>query len=126
MKAPEKYRITTGKLKSEEADGNNGAFLIPKPHDRTLFFSVICSDQLGWEHVSVSLLSKPKRYFHSVHRCPTWDEMCFIKDMFWDEDEAVMQLHPAKKDYVNNHPYVLHLWKPTTGEKIPTPNSLFV
>lgn len=63
-----------------------------------------------WEHVSVSF----------SHRCLTWEEMCKIKDMFFFEDEAVMQIHPEKKNYVNFHEYTLHLWRPKTKE-IPLP-----
>ena len=37
-----------------------------------------------------------------------------------EDDEVVMQLHPAKKDYINNHPCCLHLWKPEK-EEIPLP-----
>lgn len=40
--------------------------------------------------------------------------MCFIKDLFWGEEEVVMQLHPAKSQYVNQHDYCLHLWRPKT------------
>lgn len=69
----------------------------------------------GWEHVSVSL----------KHRTPTWDEMCFVKDLFWEEDECVIQYHPAKSDYVNFHPYCLHMWKPIEIE-IPKPPSWMV
>jgi hypothetical protein len=65
----------------------------------------------GWEHVSVSL----------ADRCPTWDEMQFVKEMFWRDEEAVMQLHPPKSTYINVHPYVLHLWRPTGGGGIPLP-----
>lgn len=46
--------------------------------------------------------------------------MSVVKDMFFEEEEAVMQLHPKKSEYVNNHPNCLHLWRPTNGE-IPTP-----
>lgn len=67
----------------------------------------------GWEHVSVSL----------ANRCPTWDEMCFVKDLFWSPAEAVMQLHPPQSEYVNNHPYCLHLWRHAT---IPLPPSIMV
>lgn len=63
-----------------------------------------------WEHVSVT----------TSYRCLTWEEMCKIKDMFFLEDEAVMQIHPAKKNYVNVHNYTLHLWRPKTKE-IPLP-----
>lgn len=62
-----------------------------------------------WEHVSVSL----------PHRCPTWDEMVFVKDLFWNEDETVIQFHPKKSEYVNNMPYCLHLWKPLKELELP-------
>lgn len=62
-----------------------------------------------WEHVSVS-----------VHnRCPTWDEMCIVKDLFWDDTECVVQLHPPKSDYINAMPYCLHLWKPKRAVELP-------
>lgn len=54
-----------------------------------------------WEHVSVS----------RINRTPTWNEMCRIKELFWDDDETVVQFHPKKSEYVNRHPYCLHLWK---------------
>ncbi len=69
-----------------------------------------------WEHVSVSV---------KAQRCPTWEEMCFIKDMFWNEDECVMQLHPPIQNYVNEHKYCLHLWKPMDRD-IPQPPSILV
>ncbi len=47
----------------------------------------------GWQHVSCS----------TEHCCPNWQEMCFVKDAFWNEEEIVFQLHPKKSDYINNH-----------------------
>ena len=41
----------------------------------------------GWDHVSVSYRN----------RCCTWEEMCQIKDMFFRDDETVVQYHPAEK-----------------------------
>lgn len=76
---------------------------------------IIASDGMGWEHVSVSRES----------RCPTWDEMCAVKNLFWNEDETVIQFHPPKTEYVNNHPFCLHLWKPIDFE-IQTPDSWLV
>lgn len=64
----------------------------------------------GWEHVCVA----------TDHRCLTWDEMCIIKDAFFYEDEEVIQIHPKKENYINIHPYCLHLWKPKNA-KIPLP-----
>lgn len=97
---------------SDESIGMNGMFFIP--HLREIFRCVV-SDGEGWEHVSVSLNK----------RCPTWDEMCFIKGVFWGDDECVIQYHPVKAEYVNNHPFCLHLWKPQ-GVEIPTPPKVFV
>ncbi len=62
---------------------------------------VIASYGDGWEHVSVSL----------QRRCPTWDEMCMVKDFFWGEEDTVIQYHPAKSEYINFHPFCLHLWR---------------
>lgn len=62
----------------------------------------------GWEHVSITLTD--------VERCPKWDEMAYIKDLFWNEDELVVQLHPPKDQYVNLHPHCLHLWRPVEGD----------
>jgi hypothetical protein len=55
----------------------------------------------GWEHVSVSY----------PNRTPTWEEMCKVKEMFWKDEECVIQYHPPKSEYVSVHPYCLHLWR---------------
>lgn len=111
---PNKYRIRTGRFGTDESYGNNGAFFIPGRPGKPPF-KVIASDQEGWDHVSVSL----------PDRCPTWDEMCRIKAMFWDDEDTVMQLHPPKSEWVNNHSYCLHLWRPQTIS-IPRPPSIMV
>lgn len=96
-------------------DKHNGAFEIPIGNNKIAF--VIASDGMGWEHISVSI--------KNVDRCPKWSEMCEIKSMFFEDDEVVMQLHPKRSEYVNNHNYCLHLWKPINQE-IPTPPSILV
>lgn len=55
----------------------------------------------GWEHVSV----------RHRDRIPTWEEMCQVKDLFWQDEECVIQFHPPKSVYYNKHPNVLHLWR---------------
>lgn len=76
---------------------------------------IIASWGMGWEHVSVS----------TERRCPLWDEMCYIKSLFWRDDESVVQFHPSRDRYVNNHPYCLHLWRPTE-ETFPMPPTYMV
>ena len=131
FKVPEEYRILSGLLSSSKEDGNNGVFLIPNYISKLGNISVIASEGCApdssesWEHVSVSLM----------HRCPNWYEMCSIKSVFWDDDDVVMQIHPAKKDWVNNHQYCLHLWRPIDqeiplppkiGQEIPLPPKIMV
>ena len=58
-----------------------------------------------WDHVSVSKIYKP----------PTWDEMCYVKLLFFGDEECVVQFHPPKSQYVNLYPNVLHLWKLANG-----------
>ena len=60
----------------------------------------------GWEHVSVEVMAR---------RLPTWGEMCFIKDLFWDLEEEVIQIHPKLSEYVNLAE-ALHLWRPINGD----------
>lgn len=110
---PDKLRIATGRLSSTCKDGNNGAFEITLRHSQK--FLVIASDGMGWEHVSVSRRD----------RCPTWEEMCQIKGIFWDGADCIVQYHPPESEYVNNHPYCLHLWRPM-DVALPMPNSMMV
>lgn len=82
-----------------------GAFRFPGPvADKGSSFLAIVSDGLDWDHVSVSL--------PGLNRCPTWEEMHYIKKLFFEDSEVVMQLHPAETSYVNMHPFCLHLWRP--------------
>ena len=55
-------------------DSGNGVF---KVYVGGKSFRVIASNGMGWEHVSVSPGSAQRKC------CPTWDEMCAIKDMFF-------------------------------------------
>lgn len=113
FKVPEQYRDPQY---STYADGNNGLFWIPGRSAREQM-KVIASDGEGWEHVSVS-----KRY-----ECPTWDQMCFIKNLFWDDQEDMaVQYHPPKSLYVNNHPYCLHLWRMVSDIPMPMPHPRLV
>lgn len=114
MRVPEHCRIRTGPTGSDSSYGNNGAFWVTlKTFGQRVL--VIASDEGGWEHVSVS----------RQDRCPTWAEMCEVKDLFFGPDEWVMQYHPAASDYVNHHPYCLHLWRPV-GMEFPVPPAWMV
>lgn len=120
---PNKNRVTTGIMASDDSFGNNGCFCIQIGND---LFHIIASDGEAmkgkielWEHVSVHAVKNKKQ------ETPTWDDMCKIKDIFWDEEDAVVQYHPKKSEYVNRHPNVLHLWRPVV-QKLPTPPKILV
>ena len=51
--------------------------------------------------------------------------MCQVKDLFWEEEEVVVQFHPKKSEYVNMHEGCLHLWR-STEKEFPTPPSILV
>jgi hypothetical protein len=118
---PDDYRIRTGQLASTDEYANNGAFALAYKRvsdGRENGLLCIASDGADWEHVSIST-GKP--------RCPYWVEMCFIKDIFWDEDDAVIQIHPPAAEYVNHHPYTLHLWRKVgTNDFFDMPDSILV
>jgi len=103
-------------LEEDRIDGPfgewNGAFRVRVGSANLL---IICSDGMGWDHVSVSLAT----------RCPTWTEMCCVKAMFFGDETSVMQLHPPKSQWINNHPFCLHLWRPQE-ESIPLPPAITV
>ena len=111
---PERFRVTAGPMATSLVKhGNNGLFFIPLRDTATntvLTARAIASDGDDWEHVSVSFQTKT----------PSWDVMCTIKDLFWGPDDSVMQIHPPHKEYVNFHPYCLHLWRPI-GQDFPRP-----
>ncbi len=101
----EAYRLRYGEYGSQPGQ-LFGCFYIPF---KSVELKVIICDagvdpndpNYGWDHVSVSL----------HNRCPNWVEMCFVKDLFWNDDEVVLQFHPNKTSYVNIMPFCLHLWR---------------
>ena len=113
----EKFRVTNNIMINSmyvpQKEGSVEGYFVIQYGKRKL--NVICGVGEGWNHVSISLR----------HRCPTWDEMCFIKDLFFKSDETAIQFHPCKDQYVNVGRYVLHLWQPMDQEiKLPPKHML--
>lgn len=78
--------------------------------------SFIFSFDAGWEHLSIRPFNK--RF------TPSWDEMSTAKNIFWHEEEAAIQIHPPKSEYVNNLSNCLHLWRCTYREMVLPPSCL--
>jgi hypothetical protein len=97
-------------------EGQNGRFVLQGPCGCKLHIISVDGKETGWEQVSVSTERR---------RSPNWLEMCFVKDLFWDEEECVVQFHPPLSQYVKNNRYCLHLWKPRHAA-IPQPPSALI
>lgn len=100
----DRYRMRTADILAAHGnfgDEYNGMFLMPSPMDKRAM-KILASNGEGWDHVSVSRMD----------RIPYWTEMNYVKDLFFYEEEVVMQLHVPKAMHVNYHPRCLHLWRP--------------
>jgi hypothetical protein len=94
--------LERGRRQGDPSWGPYGQFFVRGPEDAVLCIVASGADEddeaaQGWEHVSVS----------APRRTPTWAEMCFVKDLFWDEEETVLQFHPPKSQYVPMPPSIL-------------------
>lgn len=103
------YRVRKGLLASGDMLGKTGAFEIGP-----LMVLALFPDPHGWEHVIVS----------RIDHTPSWEEMCEVKELFWDAEAVVWQYHPPKSEHTNVHPFALHLWK-KCGFEMPMPPSIF-
>lgn len=135
------YRIESGGMGTPRDGARRGAFIIQVADQRKeTVLMVIATDgcddnnipidnpSLRWEHVSVHTrydVGKPGKPDLRM-RIPTWPEMCLIKSLFWEGEERVMQFHPPESEYVNQHHFVLHLWKPIDEIEASWPNRLLV
>jgi len=111
----ERGRVSSGSYATARGDTYGYFFLVTNTGQRLGVMISSGSEEICWEHVSVS----------HQKRCPTWEEMCWVKDLFFDEEEVVVQYHPRKSEYVNYHPFCLHLWKPLQAA-LPTPPPIAV
>lgn len=119
----DKYRDRLKEIKcygySSEYQANAGIFNIPTKGVRKGLHVIASSGSMtgseGWDHVSISLPT----------RCPDWNEMCMIKDLFFYPDEVCFQLHPAESDNISNHRFCLHIWH-NKSKPVPLPPSTMV
>lgn len=135
IQLPEQHRMTgpDAPRPTERGFPVGGCFLLRGPQ-----FDLLCIASTGlgwseaglpgapWEHVSVQVVRGSRGGGReSAGRTPNWREMCIVKDAFWPEEDCVVQFHPPKSEYVNCHPFVLHLWRPVNLE-LPRPPAICV
>lgn len=123
----EQFRHTkaTHPMATQEGD-RHGVFYIP--HGTSSFIFIFDDgtsmeggvDGTAWEHLSFRAVDGQGK-----NRTPSWEECCWAKQLFWEPEECVVQFHPPRSEYVNNHKNVLHLWK-KLGEDFPRPAPILV
>lgn len=101
----DRVRATYGGIGDETC----GVFIVRVPGTGAVL-RVIASCGEGWDHVSVSRPS----------RCPTWEEMSFVKRAFFRDDEWAIEYHPPIKENISVHDFCLHLWR-LQGGVMPIP-----
>ena len=62
-----------------------------------------------WLHVSLAHQS----------RMPSWDELRRVKSWLMGPDARAIQVLPPESEYVNLHPFCLHLWQCLDGDVLP-------
>ena len=76
---------------------------------RVMISGGVYGDGRRWLHLSVS----------HRERVPDWDELKAVKSEFMGDRAHAVQVFPPKDQWVNDHPYCLHLWHCLDGEPLP-------
>lgn len=62
-----------------------------------------------WRHLSVS---RP-------HSMPKWEDLVNVKEWFLGKESKAIQVIPPRSQYVNIHPFCLHLFECLSGDILP-------
>lgn len=95
-----------------DADGFKGFFRFEI--DEEIVRCLATSDK-GWQHVTVHIVGQDEP--------PTWKFLCQVKDLFWEPDDWVLQIHPPKNSKVHYQKGYAHLWR-SISEIQPLPDEL--
>jgi len=66
-------------------------------------------DGRTWLHVSLSRASK----------LPSWSDLRAVKNAFIGPEKMAVQVLPREAEYVNLHPFTLHLWHCQDTDPVP-------
>jgi hypothetical protein len=89
--------------------GSGGGFR--RGNIQVLFTVARYDDGRTWIHASVCGRRGENNWF-----LPDWEDIKRVKHDFIGPDRWAYQVFPSEKDYVNKHPYVLHLYALLEGE----------
>jgi hypothetical protein len=113
----DQFRLRVGPITSPNG-ATYGAFQIPLAGPSGIVvLNCIASDGFDgtkdwrWEHVSCHAVDFAGTKA-MAQRIPSWTEMDYLKDLFWNQEETVVQYHVPKSKHINHNEHVLHLWRP--------------
>lgn len=66
-------------------------------------------DNKNWIHLSISRKDK----------LPSWSEFVQVKEIFLGKESTAIQVIPPRSQWVNDHPFCLHLWQCLDETSIP-------
>ena len=67
------------------------------------------SPSVRWLHASASF----------GDHTPSWSDMSEVKETFFGAETMAVQMHAPRSQWVNEHPYTLHLWRNVLGNTVP-------
>jgi hypothetical protein len=80
-------------------------------HSKLSLIVTACREADGhlWVHLSVA----------GRDRLPTWPELVAVRDWIVGAEAKAIQVVPPRSEYVNLHPFCLHLWVCLDGDPLP-------
>ncbi len=111
MKKLEKLLLAVRKAQGVIIEQSDDGFACQLSRSRNYGLRIILSWGAGWDHVSVHATTTNGKDF-----TPFWEDMCYVKNLFFKPSEMAVQYHPVNDKYVNVHTNTLHLWHPQETE----------
>lgn len=107
-------------ISSESLEGGWSNFVVEISEDRLgIVFTKKMED--GWEFVSVRTIDEASllsAFFRQKIYHASWDETCFIRNMFFESDEPVVEFIPKESSFLNETTLCLF-----SNKKIEVPNN---
>jgi hypothetical protein len=76
---------------------------------QTVILSGGYRDDVPWLHVSTAW----------SNRLPSFEELREVREVFFDDALVAVQVFPPKAEYINVHPYCLHLYARADERTVP-------
>ena len=89
--------------------GSDGGFYKSRNGLAVIISCCVESDGKNWVHLSVS----------RKNSIPTWGELVDVKEIFLGKNAVAIQVLPPRSEWVNVHPFCLHLYQCLDDRPVP-------